>query len=121
VHGFDFHATWTFTTPAHQNSWGYASFNLTNNVVPYQAVCSAASNQITDFFYGALDYSCTLPADAPAGASVNFRYNRPTGQLDLNETVICTEKQATYGRPRPSPMYMNQADVLFHNTGENLW
>ena len=96
VHGFDFHSTYTFTTPAHQNSWGYVNFNLTNNVVPYTAVCSAASSQLTDFFFGTVDYTCTLPSDAPPGASVKFRFSRPSGQLDISESIICNEKQATY-------------------------
>ena len=97
VHGFDFHSTYTFTTPAHQNSWGYVNFNLTNNVVPYTAVCSAASSQLTDFFFGTVDYNCTLPSNAPAGAAVKFRFSRPSGQLDISESIICSEKQATYG------------------------
>lgn len=92
VHGFDYHASYLFTTPAHQNSWGYVNFNLTNTAVPYTASCSAASNQLSDFFYGTQWYTCTLPATAPVGAAVTFTYNRPSGELDVNETVVCDGK-----------------------------
>ncbi|GAB1313687.1 AA1-like domain-containing protein (Fragment) [Madurella fahalii] len=95
VHGFDYHALYTFTNPAHQNSWGYVNFNLTNNVVPYTAVCGASSSQLTDFFYGNLDYNCVLPATAPAGSAVKFRFSRPAGQLDIEETIICSEKKTS--------------------------
>jgi hypothetical protein len=93
VHGFDYHGSYLFTNPAHQNSWGYVNFNLTNDVVPYTAVCEASSSQLTDFFYGTIDYACTLPADAPAGATVKFRFSRPSGQLDITESIICGEKK----------------------------
>jgi len=33
VHDFDFHSSEVFTTPAHQNSWGYVNFTLSNPVV----------------------------------------------------------------------------------------
>jgi hypothetical protein len=105
VHGFDYHASYTFTNPAHQNSWGYVNFNLTNNVVPYTAVCSAASSQLSDFFYGTVDYTCKLPAEAPAGAAVKFRFSRPSGQLDITESILCTEKQTTYESPSPLSFY----------------
>jgi hypothetical protein len=95
VHGFDYHASYTFTNPAHQNSWGYVNFNLTNNVVPYTAVCAASSSQLSDFFYGTVDYSCRLPADAPAGASVTFRFSRPSGELDITESIIYSEQKTT--------------------------
>ena len=95
VHGFDYHASYIFSTPAHQNSWGYVNFNLTNNVVPYTAACSASSNQLTDFFYGSVEYACTLPSSAPAGSAVAFKFNRPTGQLDIKETIICNENKIT--------------------------
>jgi hypothetical protein len=101
VDGFDYHASYTFTNPAHQNSWGYVSFNLTNNVVPYTAVCAASSSQLSDFFYGTVDYFCTLPASAPADAAVKFRFNRPSGQLDIAETIICSEKKTMYAPLQP--------------------
>ncbi|KAL2265096.1 hypothetical protein VTJ83DRAFT_6196 [Remersonia thermophila] len=95
---FSYRASYIFTTPAHQNSWGYVDFILTNNVVPYAAVCSASSNTLSDFFYGTVDYACALPAEAPSGASVKFRYNRISNQLDIEESLLCTEsgKAATF-------------------------
>jgi hypothetical protein len=93
VQGFDYHAQYTFTSPAHQNSWGYVNFNVSNNVVPYTAVCGASSSQLTDFFYGTMDYTCTLPAAAPIGSTVKFRFSRPAGQLDIEETVVCEGKK----------------------------
>jgi len=92
VHGFDYHASYIFTTPSHQNSYGYVNFNLTNSATSYTAVCSATGFQLEDFFYGDISYPCTLPSTAPAGAAVSFKFNRPTGQLDLNETWICDTK-----------------------------
>jgi hypothetical protein len=96
VHGFDYHASYTFTNPAHQNSWGYVNFNLTNNVVPYTALCAASSSQLSDFFYGTVDYSCTLPASAPAEATVTFRFSRPSGHLDITESIVCSENKLKY-------------------------
>ncbi len=82
---FDFHAIYVFTTPAHQNSWGYVSFNLTNNLIPYTFSCATASNQQSDFFYGTVQYACSPTDDAPYGAAASFKFNRPTGQLDVEE------------------------------------
>jgi hypothetical protein len=89
VHGFDYHASYIYTTPAHQNSNGYVHFNLSNTAVPYTATCSATSSQLTDFYYGNQWYPCVLPSTAPAGATVSFQFNRPTGELDITETVVC--------------------------------
>lgn len=93
VHGFDYHASYIFTTPAHQNSYGYVNFNLSNTAVPYTATCSATSDQLTDFFFGTMWYPCTLPSTAPAGAAVSFQFNRPTGELDITETVVCAAEK----------------------------
>lgn len=91
LEGFDYHAEYIFTTPAHQNSHGYVNFDLWNTAVPYTATCSATSDQLTDFFYGNQWYPCTLPSTAPAGAAVGFRFNRPTGELDVKGTIMCAE------------------------------
>jgi hypothetical protein len=105
VHSFDYYASYLFTNPAHQNSWGYVNFNLTNNIVPYTAVCEASSSQLTDFFYGTVDYTCILQADAPAGAAVKFRFSRPSGQLDITESIICSEKKKYEARPLLPPRF----------------
>jgi hypothetical protein len=92
VENFDYLAEYVFTTPAHQNSHGYVNFNLWNTAVAYTATCSATSDQLTDFFYGTQWFPCTLPLTAPAGSAVSFRFNRPTGELDINGTIVCAEK-----------------------------
>ena len=91
VEQFDFHASYIFSTPAHQNSWGYASFNLTNPALPYQAACSASSNQLNDFFYGNMWYNCSLPAEANGNGPAAFQYSRPSGKLDVNQTWECND------------------------------
>lgn len=91
VENFDYHASYIFTTPAHQNSHGYVNFDLWNTVVQYTATCNATSDQLNDFFYGTIWYPCTLPSTAPPGAAVTFRFDRPTGLLEINGTVICTQ------------------------------
>lgn len=63
VSNFDFHASYTFTTPAHQNSWGYVNFTLENPAVDYKPICSAASSQLQDFYYGTQVYKCEMPDD----------------------------------------------------------
>ncbi|KAK4222478.1 hypothetical protein QBC38DRAFT_81827 [Podospora fimiseda] len=93
VHGFDYHASYIFTTPAHQNSWGYVNFNISNSIVPYTASCAAASSQLSDFFYGTQEYNCQLIGEGvAAGAAVNFKFSRPSGQLDISESVVCKGK-----------------------------
>jgi hypothetical protein len=95
VEDFDYHASYIFTTPAHQNSWGYASFNLTNPALTYKATCSASSNQLSDFFYGTVNYECTVPdPESPTGTT--FSFNRPSGQLDLNQTWVCSDQDPQY-------------------------
>jgi len=93
VENFDYHAEYLFTNPAHQNSHGYIKFNLWNTAVADTATCSASSGQLTDFFYGTQWYPCTLPSTAPAGSAVSFRFNRPTGELEINGTIVCSENQ----------------------------
>lgn len=96
VKDFDFHASYIFSTPAHQNSWGYVNFNLSNPAVPsVLASCSAASDQLSDFFFGTLWYHCTFNGIAgPAPAT--FAFNRPTGELDINQTWICRDQDPKY-------------------------
>ncbi|KAJ6443229.1 Carboxylic acid transporter protein [Purpureocillium lavendulum] len=86
VHDFDFHSSEVFTTPAHQNSWGYVNFTLSNPVVAYRPVCSASSNQLSDFFYGNFVYKCNVPAQ---GDAASFTFARPTNELKVNQTWNC--------------------------------
>ena len=85
---FDFHASYTFTTPAHQNSWGYVDFNLTNNLVPYAISCKAQNNRMFNFPSDTPAFACTPQGEAPLGAAANFQFNRLTGQLHVEETVV---------------------------------
>lgn len=96
VDSFDFHASYIFTTPAHQNSWGYANFTLSNPALPSPAICSATSSQLDDFFYGNLWYTCSAPGGSPAGLGATFAFNRATGQLDFNQTWSCSDEDAQF-------------------------
>ncbi|KAK1774242.1 hypothetical protein QBC45DRAFT_47392 [Copromyces sp. CBS 386.78] len=97
---FDYHASFIFTTPAHQNSWGYVNFNLTNPAIgsSVTTVCSASSNQLSDFFYGTVQYTCT---NTPEGVKsdvgkTTFDFNRPTGELRFNQTWTCRDQDPKY-------------------------
>ncbi|KAL7944262.1 hypothetical protein V8C42DRAFT_326322 [Trichoderma barbatum] len=86
VTDFDFHASYVFTTPAHQNSWGYVNFTLINPAANYTSDCSASSNQLQDFFYGNFKYSCNVPVLAD---TATFTFSRPDSQLRINQTWNC--------------------------------
>lgn len=96
VEKFDFHSSYIFTTPAHQNSWGYVNFTLSNPAIDYKPICSAESNQLSDFFYGTQAYTCTVGDDAPGGGGATFTYARPSGELRINQTWTCFEEQARF-------------------------
>lgn len=87
LHDLYYHSSEVYTTPAHQNSWGYISFNLSNSALSYVTPCSAQSDQLSDFFYGNMWYTCDTPASAPGGAAY-FRYDEPTGRVDVNQTWV---------------------------------
>lgn len=91
VENFDYHASYIFTTPAHQNSWGYVNFTLSNSAVKYKPVCSASSSQLSDFFYGTVNYDCKIPAKY-AGDEATFSFSRPSGDLRINQTWACPEE-----------------------------
>ncbi|KAK3345532.1 hypothetical protein B0H65DRAFT_208578 [Neurospora tetraspora] len=95
VKDFDFHADYVFTTPAHQNSYGYVKFTLTSDKTGLVYGCSAQSSQIPDFFYEFNDaYPCTAPQGAAEGIKASwasFKYNRPDGKLILEETIVPAE------------------------------
>ncbi|CAI0645041.1 hypothetical protein COL154_010466 [Colletotrichum chrysophilum] len=86
---FDFHASYIFTTPAHQNSWGYVSFNVSNPVLDYTVSCSAASSRLNDFFYGEMVYDCKAPDGE--SATTSFTFSRPDGALALNQSWTCND------------------------------
>ncbi|KAH7324951.1 hypothetical protein B0I35DRAFT_476152 [Stachybotrys elegans] len=93
IEDFDFHASYIFTTPSHQNSWGYVNFTLKNEVVDYVAQCSAASNWLSDFYYGQVIYSCEVPERA---GQTTFTFNRPTGEVQVNQTWSCPDQGVYY-------------------------
>lgn len=94
IEDFDFHSSYVFTTPAHQNSWGYVDFNVTNPALEYQVACSGTSNQLSDFFYGTMIYTCTAPDGASAEST--FDFSRPSGVLDFNQTWTCSDADPQY-------------------------
>ncbi|RYP32127.1 hypothetical protein DL768_011149 [Monosporascus sp. mg162] len=94
IEDFDYHSSYLFTTPAHQNSWGYVNFNVTNPALDYKASCKAASNQLSEFFYGTMVYDCTTPENT--SAETTFAFSRPSGQLDLNQTWTCSDEDPQY-------------------------
>lgn len=94
IKNFDYHADYTFTTPAHQNSWGYVNFELINEVLDYSAQCKAASNQLSDFFYGSVNYNCTQPDGTFSMGSFNF--SRPANEVAINQTWPCLEEGSRF-------------------------
>ncbi len=97
LEGFDYHASYVFTTPAHQNSWGYVNFNLSNPALTYPAVCSAASDQLDDFFYGTQTFTCTLPDGVDSTTtSTTFEFNHASGLLNVTQTWTCSDADPQY-------------------------
>lgn len=94
IRDFDYHASYIFTTPAHQNSWGYVNFTLENSAIPWRATCAAASSQLQDFFYGTVNYDCELPEGTDGEAS--FSFSRPSGELKVNQTWLCEDPVASF-------------------------
>lgn len=89
VSDFDFHASYIFTTPSHQNSWGYVNFTLENPALDYKPVCSASSSQLDIFFYGTQIFTCETPNEHD---EATFTFNRASGDLRLNQTWSCLEE-----------------------------
>jgi hypothetical protein len=96
IENFDYHASYVFTTPAHQNSWGYVNFNLSNPALPYKATCSGASSQLSEFFYGDFWYSCSVPDGSLGASGATFAFNRAAGELDFNQTWVCSDEDPKY-------------------------
>lgn len=90
VHDFDFHASYTFTNPAHQVSGGYVNFTLENPALDYRPVCSSSSSQLSDFYYGTMTYTCDTPVD---GDEATYTFSRPSGELKINQTWSCADEK----------------------------
>ncbi|KAF6824742.1 hypothetical protein CPLU01_10691 [Colletotrichum plurivorum] len=86
---FDYHASYIFSTPSHQNSWGYVSFNVSNPVLDYVVSCEAASSRLSDFFYGEQTYTCTAPDGQSTETS--FTFSRPDGAVTLSQAWTCND------------------------------
>lgn len=94
VKDFDYHASYIFSTPSHQISNGYVSFNLTNPALAYDASCQAISSQLQEFFYGNMIYTCTVPDGSTT--ETTFDFSRPSGRLDVNQTWTCSDQDPKY-------------------------
>ena len=88
-----------YSTPAHQIDWGKVIFNLTNTAIgpDIRLSCEGQNEQPEQFFYGNIWYHCSLINSSLAaeittemhGTRARFCYNRPTGQLILNQEWTC--------------------------------
>lgn len=92
VKDFGFHASYTFSTPAHQIAGGLVNFTLANPVLDYELRCSASSGQLTDFFYGTMNYNCTDDQTGKQTQQGTFSYSRPTNEIAVNQTWRCPEQ-----------------------------
>lgn len=88
---FDYHASYIFSTPSHQNSWGYVSFTAFNPVHETRTRCSAQSSQLSDFFYGDVQYTCDNETPANLRDTI-FTFNRPTGEVTMEQTWYCHDQ-----------------------------
>ncbi|KAL6880879.1 hypothetical protein J3F83DRAFT_720175 [Trichoderma novae-zelandiae] len=113
INNFDFHASYVFTTPAHQNSWGYVNFTLANRAVTYTPVCSAASDQLSDFFYGNFVYSCTN-VEVP-GDRATFTFSRGDNQLLVNQTWACAGEGSRFTALGGVRLDLNCSDTTWQN------
>ncbi|RCI08991.1 hypothetical protein L249_4990 [Ophiocordyceps polyrhachis-furcata BCC 54312] len=94
VSDFDYHASYTFSTPAHQIAGGFVNFTLSNPVLSYKLSCPATSSQLQDFFYGTMVYKCETAAGS--GDDATFTFNRPTGELKINQTWSCPSEGSRF-------------------------
>lgn len=97
ISDLDFHASYIFSTPAHQNSWGYVNFTLYNPVLETSTRCSASSNRLNDFFYGEVSYECeeggenASYADKEDLRDTSFTFSRPSGVVTVEQSWYCRD------------------------------
>ncbi|KAM0252842.1 hypothetical protein ACHAQJ_007528 [Trichoderma viride] len=113
VDDFDFHASYTFSTPAHQNSWGYVNFTLTNPALGYTPICSAASDQLSDFFYGNFVYNCQVPSNITDKAT--FTFSRPDNSLLINQTWNCADEGSRFSAQGGVNLNLTCSDTTWQN------
>jgi hypothetical protein len=94
VKDFDFHASYIFTNPAHQNSMGSVNFTLENAAVEYPLICESRSFWLQDFYYGMINYNCTLNGENTDMGTFNF--SRPTNRLNINQTWACADEGSMF-------------------------
>ncbi|KAI1120379.1 hypothetical protein F5Y10DRAFT_258557 [Nemania abortiva] len=115
IENFAYHASYVFSTPAHQIDSGTVAFNLTNPALPETVTCNAYSSQLTDFFYGNINYNCT----APTGSSTvtSFAFSRPAMQLDVNQTWTCSDEEypVTFSGRGTIVLPANCSDYYYQN------
>lgn len=92
---FVYNASYVYTTPAHQNSWGFVNFNLFNPAfaadgsASSEAVCSASSSRINDFFYGDMQYTCS--SNTRETRKSTFDFDHGSGLLKVSESWVCVD------------------------------
>lgn len=118
---FDFHSSYVFTNPSHQNSWGYVNFTLSNPALDYKPICTATSNQLSDFFYGTTTYTCHTP-DVPGAGTSTFTFSRPSNELRINQTWRCPDEGAMFAAEGGVKLDLQCEDKTWQNpewsTGE---
>jgi hypothetical protein len=112
VRDFDFHAQYYFSSPSHQNSWGYVNFTLEHAVLNYKSVCTAASSQMYDFFYGTVIYNCSVPVPDDAAT---FTFSRPNGELKINQTWACAEENSRFWAEGGVTLDLNCREEFWQN------
>ncbi|TGJ86636.1 hypothetical protein E0Z10_g2105 [Xylaria hypoxylon] len=94
IENFAYYASYTFSTPAHQISGGDVTFNLTNPAFPEKVSCTAYSTWLSDFFYGNINYNCSVPEGS--GTKTSFSFSWPSRQLNINQTWSCDDEDPQY-------------------------
>lgn len=95
VQDFQYNASYTFSTPAHQIDSGEVAFTLVNPALAYTAACTASSSQLQDYFYGNIIYTCTngLP---DRSAVTTFSYSATAQYLTFNQSWTCSDTTPEY-------------------------
>ncbi|KAL8404769.1 hypothetical protein RB594_009588 [Gaeumannomyces avenae] len=113
VRDFSYRAFWIFQNPAQQWARGELGFTLANPATGREAVCSATSSQLSDFFYGTVTYSCDVP-DGEGRPPPTFRFNGyGLWRLQVNETWTCSPGGTFIGATtRDLPLKCNDTGVV---------
>uniref|UniRef100_A0A8H7N6K1 AA1-like domain-containing protein n=1 Tax=Bionectria ochroleuca TaxID=29856 RepID=A0A8H7N6K1_BIOOC len=96
---FDFHSSYTFSTPSHQIAGGYVNFTLENAALEYRPVCAASSSQLQDFFYGNVVYDCQVPP-APRATRPRSASTAPRGGARQPDVGLRGRRRQVHGEGR---------------------